>query len=137
LTIGSRELKKGISKEPLVKIFVMNSNERLDDDVCPLSNIQFQKKYLTRKISLVFSGEFIDHLNFHPLCGAPHKGWRFIFCPNVWIEATIRAFTYPTALYAKLNKKVQEEAAICINLPTSSSVRSMPLSDDPRLKVSH
>jgi len=66
LTIGSRELKNGISKEPLVKIFIMNSNEWLDDDVYPLSNIQFQKKYLTRKIRLLFSGKFIDHLNFDP-----------------------------------------------------------------------
>jgi ribosomal protein S27E len=31
---------------------------------------------------------FGDRINLHPLCRTPHNGWRFIFCPNVWIEAT-------------------------------------------------
>jgi hypothetical protein len=30
---------------------------------------------------------FGEQINFHPLCGAPHKGWKFIFCPNDWMTA--------------------------------------------------
>ncbi len=36
----------GIVKEPLVKIFVMNTNAWLEDDVYPLSSTRFEKWYL-------------------------------------------------------------------------------------------
>jgi hypothetical protein len=40
-------IENGITKEPLVKIFVMNTNKWLDDNVYPVSYTQFQKWYLT------------------------------------------------------------------------------------------
>lgn len=36
-------VENGISKKPLAKILVMNSDEWLNDDVFPLSFTQFQK----------------------------------------------------------------------------------------------
>ena len=31
---------------------------------------------------------FGKRVNLHLLCGAPYKGWKFIFCPNDWMTAT-------------------------------------------------
>jgi hypothetical protein len=44
-----KDVDNGITKEPLVKIFVMNANKWLEDNVYPLSCTQFQKWYLVSK----------------------------------------------------------------------------------------